>query len=60
VRTWAKAGVLRDGLSEQDALDILWSLTGADNYRLFVVERGWAPKKYQAWLMLSLETVLFR
>jgi AcrR family transcriptional regulator len=60
VRAWANAGVLRDGLSERDALDILWSLTGADNYRLFVVERGWTPTKYQAWLMGSLETLLFR
>jgi AcrR family transcriptional regulator len=60
VRAWANAGVLRKGLSERDALDILWSLTGADNYRLFVVERGWTLTKYQAWLMVSLETLLFR
>ena len=60
VHAWAKAGVLRDGLSERDALDVLWSLTGADNYRLFVVERGWTPSKYQAWLLLSLEKLLFR
>jgi AcrR family transcriptional regulator len=60
VRAWARAGVLRDGLNEGDALDILWSLTGADNYRLFVVERAWTPTKYQAWLMGSLETLLFR
>ncbi len=59
VHAWAGAGVLRDGLGERDALDVLWSLTGADNYRLFVVERGWTPTKYQGWLMASLETLLF-
>ena len=60
VSAWAAAGVLRKGLIEHDALDILWSLTGADNYRLFVTERGWPPEKYQAWLIAALETLLLR
>jgi hypothetical protein len=51
---------LRKPLSERDALDILWSLMGADNYRLFVTERGWPPEKYEKWLTATLKTLLLR
>jgi AcrR family transcriptional regulator len=60
VRSWAAAGALREPLSERDALDILWSLLGPDNYRLFVTERGWPPERYEKWLTLTLETLLLR
>ncbi|MGH9574089.1 MAG: TetR/AcrR family transcriptional regulator [Candidatus Acidiferrales bacterium] len=59
VEAWAKAGVLREGLSKQ-ALDVLWSLTGPDNYRLLVVERRWNSLRYEKWLTDSLELLLFR
>lgn len=58
VRSWAAAGALSKSLSEREALDILWSLTGADNYRLFVTERGWPPEKYEKWLTATLKTLL--
>lgn len=60
VHSWAVAGALRQTLSERVALDILWSLTGADNYRLFVSERGWPPEKYEKWLTSTLKTLLLR
>jgi AcrR family transcriptional regulator len=60
VRSWAAAGALRKSLSERDALDILWSLLGPDNYRLFVTERGWPPEKYEKWLTATLKTLLLR
>ena len=60
VHTWATGGALRKSLSECDALDILWSLMGADNYRLFVTERGWPPEKYEKWLTAALKTLLLR
>jgi len=44
VHSWAVARALRKRLSERDTLDILWSLMGPDNYRLFVTERGWPPE----------------
>jgi AcrR family transcriptional regulator len=58
VHSWAAAGALRKPLSERDALDILWSLMGPDNYRLFVTERGWSPEKYEKWLTATLKTLL--
>ena len=60
VRSWAKAGALRPSLSERDALDILWSLLGPDNYRLFVTERGWPPERYEKWLTATLKTLVLR
>ena len=60
IRSWAVAGALRKPLSEREALDILWSLLGPDNYRLFVTERGWSPEKYEKWLLATLKTLLLR
>jgi AcrR family transcriptional regulator len=60
VHSWAAAGALHQPLSERDALDILWSLMGADNYRLFVTERGWPPERYEKWLTAALKTLLLR
>lgn len=37
-------------LSQQEARDILWSLTGRDLYRLFVIERKWSSDAYEKWL----------
>ena len=59
-RAWARAGALRKGLSARDALDILWAMTGADHYRLFVAERNWSPDRYETWLRETLERLLLR
>lgn len=42
--------VLRHGLDPADAVDVVWALTGYDLYRALVVERGWRPDRYEAWL----------
>lgn len=57
---WARAGALRKGLSAEEALDMLWAMTGADHYRLFVVERNWSPDRYEAWLGETLRRLLLR
>jgi AcrR family transcriptional regulator len=41
---------LRDGLSVQDAADILWTLTSPDLADRLVNRRGWGWDKTQAWL----------
>jgi AcrR family transcriptional regulator len=43
-------GGLRPGLSVDEAVDILYTLTGTDVYRALVRERGWSPARYQRWL----------
>src|SRR5215471_2605621 len=43
-------GALRHNLSPEEALDILWSLTGYDLYRMLVLECGWEAERYENWL----------
>jgi AcrR family transcriptional regulator len=45
-----ESGRLRDDLSEGQARDILWALTGRELYYLLVVERGWSSDQYERWL----------
>ncbi len=51
-------GRLRPGLNADDAIDIVWSLSGPENYIELVFERGWTPDRYEAWLGDSLRTLL--
>jgi AcrR family transcriptional regulator len=41
---------LRDDLPPEEALDIVWALTGYDMYRALVGEQRWPAEKYQDWL----------
>jgi AcrR family transcriptional regulator len=49
-RSLARAGALRPGLRERDAADLVHALVSPEVYRLLVVDRGWAPERYQQWL----------
>ena len=52
-------GALRHNLSPEEALDILWSLTGYDLYRMLVIECGWEAERYENWLsQLLLDRLL--
>ena len=44
------AGRLRKGLTMEAARAILWTLTGRENYRLLVRERGWTAQAYEEWV----------
>jgi AcrR family transcriptional regulator len=54
VRRIARAGTVRAGLTPARVRDILWMFTGRDVYRMLVVERGWSPAVYEAWLAGTL------
>jgi AcrR family transcriptional regulator len=41
---------LAKGLTLEKARDILWTLTGRDIYRMFVIERKWTSDEYEKWL----------
>ncbi len=41
---------LAEGLSVKEARDILWTFTGRDLYRMFVVEQKWTSETYETWL----------
>jgi AcrR family transcriptional regulator len=53
-RILARARALRPGLRERDAADLIHALMSPELYRLLVVDRGWAPERYQQWLARTL------
>lgn len=54
VRSLARAGALRPELRERDAADIVHALMSPEVYGLLVVDRGWPPERYAAWLTALL------
>jgi AcrR family transcriptional regulator len=45
---------LRPGQSFEEAADVLWALTSYGLYRMLVVDQGWEPARYEAWLGQAL------
>jgi AcrR family transcriptional regulator len=58
VSALAAKGPLRDGLDEQAAIDIAWTLTSPEYYRALVAERGWSRARYEEWLTDALTHAL--
>ena len=57
--SWLAAkGPLREGLSEDDAAAIMWTLTSPEVHGLLRVARGWSAERYAAWLAESLARIL--
>jgi AcrR family transcriptional regulator len=54
----AERGVLRLGLSVEEARDGLWTLTSLAVYDMLVETRGWPIDRYQAWLADALGRLL--
>jgi AcrR family transcriptional regulator len=50
----ADRGVLRPGLSVQEARDLLWTLNALAVHDLLVLQRGWTPDRYRDWLAGAL------
>jgi TetR/AcrR family transcriptional regulator, regulator of autoinduction and epiphytic fitness len=44
------AARVRPGLTPAEAVDLVWSLSGPENYIELVFERGWSADRYEAWL----------
>ncbi len=57
-RRLADRGVLRPGLSADDARDVLWTLNSMAVHDLLVVQRGWPPERYRDWLAHTLAAAL--
>jgi TetR/AcrR family transcriptional regulator of autoinduction and epiphytic fitness len=57
-RAFAAAGVLKPGLDVERAADLLWWHSGHWAYRALVLDRGWSPADYEAWLAETLYTQL--
>lgn len=59
VGDWHARGLLRPELTTARAIDIVWSFTGPDVYRLLVRERRWAKVHYRDWIQTMLEREVF-
>ena len=47
---WEEHRILRPGLTEERAIDILWALCGPEFYSVFVRQRAWTPAQFGEWL----------
>jgi AcrR family transcriptional regulator len=57
--SWLAAkGPLRDGLTEDDAAAIMWTMTSPEVHGLLRVARGWSRERYAAWLAQGLARIL--
>ena len=59
-RSLARTRALRSGLRERDAADLIHALMSPELYRLLVIDRGWAPDRYEQWLARVLTDQLVR
>jgi AcrR family transcriptional regulator len=51
-------GPLRDGLTSEDAADLVWVLIDASLYHRLVIERSWTTSRFQAWLTATMQAQL--
>lgn len=59
VVSWiADNGDLRDGMSVEDAADIVWTMTSPEVHHLLRRQCGWDAEHYQAWLHSTLDSAL--
>jgi TetR/AcrR family transcriptional regulator, regulator of autoinduction and epiphytic fitness len=54
----ADRGVLRAGLSVEEAGDLLWTLNSLAVHDLLVLQRRWSPERYRDWLAATLARTL--
>lgn len=54
----ADLGVLRDGMSADDATDILWFYLGLQGFFTLIDDNGWSYPKAQRWLLARVTQAL--
>ena len=59
-RLLEEEGVLRAGLTVEDARDVLWTITSNATHDLLVTRRGWTGERYGEWLGDTLARLLLR
>lgn len=56
--SFAPHRALKDGLSEDRAVDILWALSSPETYSLIVRDRRWSPEAFGDWLFAIAQSEL--
>jgi AcrR family transcriptional regulator len=59
-RLLERSGRLRAGISASEAVAVIWSLTGPDQYTQLVFDRGWTQSRYEEWLAEALINMLLQ
>src|SRR5713226_2495252 len=54
------SGRLRPGISPSEAMAVIWTLSGPDQYTQLVFDRGWTPSRYEEWLGAALIDTLLQ
>jgi AcrR family transcriptional regulator len=49
---------LREGVSLEEARDVLWALNSVELYELLVLRRGWSPHRYGNWVAAAMSAAL--
>jgi len=57
VGTWGPS-VIAKGLSRDEAIDTVWLLGSDESYHALVIDRGWSPDRWEAWLGDTLVRLL--
>ena len=57
---WAQRKVLKAGVSEKEAADVLAALSWIDLYWYLVGHSGWSPERFGAWTRETLAALLIR
>ncbi len=50
----AERGAMPKGTSHEDAAGLIWTIGHPEVYRFFVLELGWPPARYRAWIANQL------
>ena len=53
-------GVLVEGVSVQEAADVLFTVVSVPAYEMLVVTRGWSPRRWITWTRATLHTLIVR
>jgi AcrR family transcriptional regulator len=56
----AARGALPDGMTVEEAADVLWLFNDTRVYHRLVLERGWLPERYEQWFADSVIALLVR
>jgi len=54
----AAAGHLRDGMTAEEAGEVMWTYSSPELYELLVVKRGWPPQRYGAFIAEAMIAAL--
>ncbi len=60
IEAMIKENSLSTELDPTKARDILWTFTGRDMYRMFVLEKSWTSDEYEKWLAQLLIDILVK